>query len=137
MKTALTPQQVELYQREGWLIIEDFLTSDELQEMRSAVSETVTEMGETRIADGGSINKRLFKDVKPFNRRVFLQRVNLWKINDTVKKYFLNPDLGEMLCKLADIDGIRMWHDQTLQKLAWDNPYILACGRPKLVVSLS
>ncbi len=122
MKTALTPQQVELYQREGWLIIEDFLTSDELQEMRSAVSETVTEMGETRIADGGSINKRLFKDVKPFNRRVFLQRVNLWKINDTVKKYFLNPELGEMLCKLADIDGIRMWHDQTLQKLAWDNP---------------
>ena len=32
MKTALTSQQVELYQREGWLILEDFLTSDELQE---------------------------------------------------------------------------------------------------------
>ncbi|MFQ5631481.1 MAG: phytanoyl-CoA dioxygenase family protein, partial [bacterium] len=54
--------------------------------------------------------------------RVFLQRLNLWKINDTIKKYFLNPDLGEMLCKLAGIDGIRIWHDQTLQKQPWANP---------------
>ena len=60
--------------------------------------------------------------MKPFNQRVFLQRVNLWKINDTVKRYFLNPELGKMLCKLAGVDGIRVWHDQTLQKLAWDNP---------------
>ena len=118
MKTALTSQQVELYQREGWLILEDFLTSDELQEMRSAVGETVTQMGNTRIADGGKSNKALFQEVKPFNQRVFLQRVNLWKINDTVKRYFLNPELGKMLCKLAGIDGIRVWHDQTLQKLA-------------------
>ena len=122
MKTALTSQQVELYQREGWLILEDFLTSDELQEMCFAVSETVTQMGNNRIADGGKSNKALFQEVKPFNQRVFLQRVNLWKINDAVKRHFLNPELGKMLCKLAGIDGIRVWHDQTLQKLAWDNP---------------
>ena len=48
MKTALTSQQVELYQREGWLILEDFLTSDELQEMCFAVGETVTQMGSNR-----------------------------------------------------------------------------------------
>ena len=94
MKTALTSQQVELYQREGWLILEDFLTSDELQEMCFAVSETVTQMRSNRIADGGKSNKALFQEVKPFNQRVFLQRVNLWKINDAVKRHFLNPELA-------------------------------------------
>ena len=122
MKTALTFQQIEAYQREGWLIIEDFLTSDELEEMCSAVNGAVTQMGNDRIADGGESNKALDKGMDSYYNRVFLQRVNLWKINDTVKKYFLNPELGKMVCKLAGVDGIRVWHDQTLQKRAWDNP---------------
>lgn len=122
MKTALTSQQIENYQREGWLIIDDFLTPDELRELRNAVGEAVTRMGNERIADGGASNQALSKGVNDYYSRVFLQRVNLWKINDTVKKYFQNPDLGGMLCKLAGVDGIRVWHDQTLQKRAWDNP---------------
>ena len=122
MKTVVTSQQIETYQREGWLIIEDFLHPDELQDMCSAVGEAVTQMGPDRITDGGKSNKALAKGVNPYYNRVFLQRVNLWKINHTIKKYFLNPKLGEMLCKLAGVDGIRVWHDQTLQKRAWDNP---------------
>ena len=122
MKTVVTSQQIETYQREGWLIIEDFLHPDELQDMCSAVGEAVTQMGTDRITDGGKSNKALAKGVNPYYNRVFLQRVNLWKINHTIKKYFLNPKLGEMLCKLAGVDGIRVWHDQTLQKRAWDNP---------------
>ena len=120
MKTALTTQQIEAYQSEGWLIIEDFLTPDELQEMCAAVDEAVGQMGRNRIAGEG--NKAKSEEVNEYYDRVFLQRVNLWKINNTVKKYFLNPELGEMLCRLAGIDGIRVWHDQTLQKRAWDNP---------------
>ena len=122
MKTVVTSQQIETYQREGWLIIEDFLHPDELQDMCSAVGEAVTQMGPDRITDGGKSNKALAKGVNPYYNRVFLQRVNLWKINHTIKKYFLNPKLGEMLCKLAGVDGIRVWHDQTLQKRAWDDP---------------
>ena len=122
MKTALTSQQVELYQREGWLIIEDFMTPDELGELCSAINVAVTQMGNTRIADGGGSNKAQVIEMDSYYDRVFLQRVNLWKINDTVIKYFHNPDLGKLLCKLAGVDGIRVWHDQTLQKRAWDNP---------------
>ncbi len=122
MKTALTSRQVENYQREGWLIIEGFLTSDELRELRDAVGEAVVEMGNSRIADGGESNQALDKGGDDYYNRVFLQRVNLWKINSAVKKRLLSPDLGKMLCKLAGVDGIRVWHDQTLQKRAWDNP---------------
>ena len=38
--------------------------------------------------------------------KVFTQRLNLWKLNDTVKRYMLNPDLGKMLCGLAGVEGI-------------------------------
>ncbi|MFQ5639299.1 MAG: hypothetical protein ACE5IR_15050, partial [bacterium] len=41
--------------------------------------------------------------------------------NDFIKKFFLDPALGEMLCQLAGIDGMRIWHDQTLQKPPWAN----------------
>ncbi len=122
MKTALTSQQVELYQREGWLIIEDFLTPDELRELCSAIGEAVSQMGNTRIAGGVKSNQSIDKGTDTYYDRVFLQRVNLWKINDTVRKYFLHPELGKLLCKLAGVEGIRVWHDQTLQKRAWDNP---------------
>ena len=122
MQTAVPSQQIDAYQHEGWRIIEDLLTPDELQEMCAAVDEAVAQMARNRIAGGGKGNKALAKGVNEYYDRVFLQRVNLWKIDDTIKKYFLSAKLGEMLCKLAGINGIRVWHDQTLQKRAWDNP---------------
>ena len=53
--------------------------------------------------------------------RVFLQRVNLWRINDKVRSYVMAPELGHVLCRLEGIDGIRIWHDQTFQKHPWAN----------------
>ena len=108
MQTAVTSQQIDAYQHEGWRIIEDFLTPNELQEMCAAVHEAVERMGRHRIASGGKGNKALAKGVNDYYDRVFLQRVNLWKIDDTIKKYFLSAKLGEMLCKLAGINGIRV-----------------------------
>jgi ectoine hydroxylase-related dioxygenase (phytanoyl-CoA dioxygenase family) len=119
MNTDVTPGQIEFYQRNGFLVLADFLTSAELEAMRAAVTESVSRMGRQKIAGEGNVN---LVEGDGFYDRVFLQRLNLWKINDTIRKFFLNPALGEMLCKLAGTDGIRVWHDQTLQKLPWANP---------------
>ncbi len=119
MNTNLTQEQIDTYQRDGYLIFEEFLPDDELNEMRTAVTEGVSKMGRQKIAGDG--NKELVEGDTYYDR-VFLQRLNLWKINDVIKKYFLNPKLGEMLCELAGITGIRIWHDQTLQKQPWANP---------------
>ena len=120
MKTELGPEQIEHYQEEGWLIVEDFLTPDELQAMNDAVDAGVEQMGRSKIT--GEANEGLVDEPGSYYERVFLQRLNLWRINDTIKGFFLNPELGQMLCALAGIDGIRVWHDQTLQKPAWGNP---------------
>ena len=77
-------------------------------------------MGNRKITGKG--NEMIVDGRDEYYDRVFLQRLNMWKINPTVRKYMLDPGLGEMLCKLSGIDGIRVWHDQTLQKRPWDNP---------------
>ena len=120
MKTALTTAQIEHYQNEGWLIVENFLTPAELDTLNDAVDASVEAMGRTKIT--GEHNESIKDGDGNYYDKVFLQRLNLWRINDTVKDFFLSLELGKMLCKLAGIDGIRVWHDQTLQKPAWGNP---------------
>ena len=120
MQTALNPAQIDQYQNEGWLIVEDFLTADELAVLNEAVNAGVEAMGDNKVS--GEHNEEIKDGKGTYYDKVFLQRVNLWRVNDTIKEFFLNPELGEMLCKLAGIDGIRIWHDQTLQKRAWGNP---------------
>jgi ectoine hydroxylase-related dioxygenase (phytanoyl-CoA dioxygenase family) len=46
----------------------------------------------------------------------------MWKVSEPIKSIFLGPALGEMVSRLAGVDGMRVWHDQTLQKLPWANP---------------
>ena len=119
MNTHVTQEQIDQYQRDGCLVFEEFLSQDEVNELLTAVSESVEQMGRQKVAGEGNVD---LVEEDTYYDKVFLQRLNLWKINDTIKKYFLNPELGEMLCKLEGIDGIRIWHDQTLQKQPWGNP---------------
>lgn len=120
MKTTLQAEQIEQYQNEGWLIVEDFLSAAELESMNTAVDEAVAVMGGNKVT--GEHNDEIVDRKGSYYDQVFLQRVNLWRVNDTIKGFFLNPELGQMLCRLTGIDGIRVWHDQTLQKQPWGNP---------------
>ncbi len=53
--------------------------------------------------------------------KVFVQRLNLWKISPVVKRYMLGAEIGGLASELAGCD-LRVWHDQTLQKAPWANP---------------
>ena len=126
MKTDITPEQAEAYRADGFLVVEDFLSPAEVNELGDAVDEAVALMGNRKISSGPD-----WRDGDGYYERVFKQRLNLWMINQVVKRYVLAPALGRMLCTLANIDGIRVWHDQALIKgpfgnpTAWhiDNPY--------------
>ena len=106
MKTALKVEQIKQYQSEGWLIVEDFLSAAELESMNTAVDAAVAVMGDEKVT--GEHNDEIVDRKGSYNDQVFLQRVNLWRVNDTIKGFFLNPKLGQMLCCLAGIDGIRV-----------------------------
>jgi len=127
MNTALTDTQIRQYRNAGWLHCPGFLDDDEVSELKGAVLDAVEQMGGSKLTGG----KREMKEGANYYDKVFTQRINLWRINDTVKSYMLNPDVGRMASELEGVDGFRVWHDQTLIKepfgnqtsLHLDNPY--------------
>lgn len=128
MKTQLTQQQIDQYDRDGFIHIPGFLSPQETAELKQAVIDATVRMGNRKISDQereGSLKNDGYYD------QVFTQRLNLWKISPTVKRYMLAPELGKMAASLAAVPRVRVWHDQTLIKepfanpTAWhlDNPY--------------
>jgi len=120
MNTTVTPEQIAFYRDQGYLIIEDLLSADELATLIAGVMTTVNEMGSRKMIGEG--NKDIQYDKDGYTDATFLQRINLWKTNEAVANVFRDPGVGKMLSELACVDGIRIWHDQTLQKLAWGDP---------------
>ncbi len=128
MNTALTQEQIDQYQRDGALIYRNFMSEQEVDALLTEISRAVEELGGSKVAKNAEFGKT---DAKPdesknleadYYEGTFLQRVNLWKLNDAIKRLFLGPELGEMVSRLAGVSGMRIWHDQTLQKMPWANP---------------
>ncbi|MCE0521848.1 MAG: phytanoyl-CoA dioxygenase family protein [Methylacidiphilales bacterium] len=117
MKTTITQDQIAQYQRDGFVPIPGFLSPAEVAELKAAVLETGRTMGKNKVA-GNAVD---WVEKEEFYDKVFTQRLNLWKLNDTIKRYVLNPELGKMMCALEGIEGIRMFHDQSLIKEPFAN----------------
>ena len=124
MKSSLSTSQILSYRENGYLYYPNLLSSDdEVKELKSAVLNAINELAQMqpklRIAGEGA---ELVDKEDEYYDRVFLQRMNLWRINQTVKKYMLSEKIGKMITKLEGTKGFRVWHDQTLIKEAYGNP---------------
>jgi len=124
MNTLLTDEQVAAYQRDGYLLVEDFLSAEELEFWRTAVTEAIEERGgkklpnsDTKTGEDDGINKE-----SDYYAKVFDQLLNLWQSNESVKKIMLDERIGKMAATLAGWEGTRIWHDQALVKKPWANP---------------
>jgi phytanoyl-CoA hydroxylase len=124
MNTLLTEDQVKAYQRDGYLLIENFLTENELDFWRAAVTEAIAERGgrkmpnmDIKVGEDDGINKD-----SDYYGKVFDQMLNIWQTNDKVKQIMLDERIGKMVATLAGCSGARIWHDQALIKRPWANP---------------
>jgi hypothetical protein len=46
----------------------------------------------------------------------FLQCVNLWRIDDAVRRFVFAPRFAKAAADLLDVEGVRLYHDQALMK---------------------
>ncbi|ULQ55344.1 phytanoyl-CoA dioxygenase family protein [Flavihumibacter rivuli] len=124
MNTSLSNEQIQSYRKNGFLVVEDFLNPEELETWRNAVMEAVAERNGIKIP-GKNIQTGkedgINEDAEYFGN-VFDQLVNLWQTNDKVRQLMLDERIGKMAAQLAQVDGIRIWHDQALIKKPWANP---------------
>jgi ectoine hydroxylase-related dioxygenase (phytanoyl-CoA dioxygenase family) len=116
MKTQLTLEQIAFYRDNGFVVIADFLTADELATWRQHVDAAVAHRTNRRLAKSDERSGDSYYD------NVFIQRVNLWQDNAGMRELMIDARLGKLAADLAGVDGIRIWHDQALIKQPWGNP---------------
>lgn len=126
MRDTLTPEQIQSYQHNGFIVIENFLDAAELEEWRRCTEEAVSE----RL---GAPTQYLTNQTDPntFYAQVFTQCLRLADTHAGMRKLIFDRRIGRMGATLAGIDGIRVWHDQALIKpphgnhTSWhlDDPY--------------
>src|ERR1700678_3960140 len=124
MKHLPSNEQIAFYQSNGFVIIDDFLTPQELEHWRKVVMCAVEERAGKKmpgkdvvIGDDDGINE----DGDYFGK-VFDQLLNLWQTNGEVNELMQDQRIGKLAASLAQVDGIRIWHDQALFKRPWANP---------------
>ena len=115
MNTTVTPAQVEQYQAQGWIVIENFIDAAELEHWRRVTAEAIA----IRIGDKTILSNQGMPD--SFYAQVFLQCLRLADVHPEMAKIIFDENLGRMASTLAGIDGIRVWHDQALIKPPYGN----------------
>ena len=124
MNYRINDDQINFYRENGFIVIEDFLSPEELEHWRKTVMHAVKERAgqkmpgkdlKTGESDGINENSEYFG-------KVFDQLLNLWQTDDQVRKLMVDERIGKMAAQLSGADGIRIWHDQALFKRPWANP---------------
>ncbi len=131
MNTEITQTQIDTYQTNGFVVIDDFLAPEELETWREAIDNAVRQRKDRKLVVAGTADDDRWKAGDSFYDYVFVQRINLWKDNPAVQQLMLDPRIGKMATTLAQTEGMRVWHDQALIKQPWanatawhlDNPY--------------
>ena len=108
MKTTLIQSQIDDYRKNGFLVIDEFLTPDELAVWRCAVDDAVA-------AKCPPARNNEYYD------NVFQQRVNLWQDSEAVRELVLDPRIGKLTADLEGLEAVRLCHDQALCKAPWAN----------------
>ena len=122
MKNELSADQISKYQNDGFIVIEDFLSTDEVENWRNALDEAVKKRGGNKMPDRKEVYGKGDDADKSYYDNVFAQLINLWQDNEKMRNIMLDERIGKMAAKLAGADGIRIWHDQALIKKPWANP---------------
>ncbi len=123
MHYEITKEQIAEYQKNGFIIIHDFLTPTELGIMKSAVDNAVQnrhgrKFPHSEIITGQDDGINAQAD---YFGKVFDQIINLWQTDEKVKELILDERIGKMATMLSESEGIRVWHDQSLVKQPWAN----------------
>jgi ectoine hydroxylase-related dioxygenase (phytanoyl-CoA dioxygenase family) len=105
--TALTPQLVEDFRRDGFVVVPGLLSADERRRYGSAVDEAV---GRRSSSDTRTLAQ------KSRYEQSFIQCQNLWEDSEAVRPLTFHPVLAETAARLLGVGAVRLWHDQALYK---------------------
>lgn len=105
----VTDEQLAQYRRDGFIVIPDLLTAEEVERFAPAVTNGVRHR--TR-------NNTIPLEERSNYQQSFLQCMNLWEDHPDVAPLTFHPKIGQAAAELMEVDACRVWHDQALIKEA-------------------
>ena len=103
---ALTEAQVHFYRENGFVKLKNVLSPDVLAYMDIAISSEVKKRN----------TQQLPLEKRDTYGKAFLQVMNLWTTSEFVKEIVFSKRLAQLATELMEVDGVRMYHDQALNK---------------------
>ena len=108
-----TPEQIEAFQRDGFAVVRDLLSDDELNFYGAAVDAGVA----MRKAD----DQRALAEKSRYERE-FIQCMNLWEDCADVRPLTFHQRVAGVAAALLGVPRLRLWHDQALYKEPGGSP---------------
>jgi ectoine hydroxylase-related dioxygenase (phytanoyl-CoA dioxygenase family) len=105
--TITKEQQVD-YQTNGHILLRNILNKDEVSLYRDVIVEA---------ANRFNTEKRKMEDRDTYGK-AFLQIMNLWEVDEDVRKFTLAKRFGKIAADLMGVEKVRIYHDQALFKEA-------------------
>ncbi len=102
----LTSQQIDDYRKNGWILLRDVCTPLEIAQYQPLIVEAA--MAHNR-------ENRPLEERDTYGK-AFLQVMNLWTVDEAVKKFVLSRRFAHIAAQLMEVDGVRLYHDQALFK---------------------
>jgi ectoine hydroxylase-related dioxygenase (phytanoyl-CoA dioxygenase family) len=108
----LSPENVIEFREKGHTLVREVLTPGEIAAYRPVIVEA---------ADRYNTEKRKLDDRDTYGK-AFLQIMNLWRVDNDVKKFVLGKRMAKIAADLMGVENVRIYHDQALFKEAGGGP---------------
>lgn len=104
----VTKEQKADYQANGHVLLKNVLTHDETTRYRDVIVEAANRFNN---------ETRKMEDRDTYGK-AFLQIMNLWEVDEEVRKFTLAKRFGKIAADLMGVEKVRIYHDQALFKEA-------------------
>lgn len=102
----LTDQQIALFRENGYIKLKNVLSPEVIEHYGSLISSEVQRLNTMHLP----------LEERDTYSKAFLQVINIWTKNDTVKEFCWGKRLARIATALLGVTGVRMYHDQALYK---------------------
>jgi ectoine hydroxylase-related dioxygenase (phytanoyl-CoA dioxygenase family) len=103
---VLTPAQIDAFRTNGFIKLSAVLAPALLERYGREI---------TRLTIALNTENRPLEERGTYHR-AFLQVMNLWESSSRVREFVMGQRLGHIATQLLEVDGVRLYHDQSLYK---------------------
>ncbi|MCE7042087.1 phytanoyl-CoA dioxygenase family protein [Dyadobacter sp. CY312] len=103
---VISAEQRAVFQENGHILIPEVLDRNEVAYYREVINKATSTF---------NTEKRKLEDRDTYGK-AFLQIMNLWEVDESVRNYTLAKRFGKIAADLLGVENVRLYHDQALYK---------------------